>query len=603
MKIIGVVKKDGLHKKQDSDFMMASGYKSLNMSNGIWELHICYDADSNIRIINDDNNTFISDDRLFVIADDTQQKLTDAALARMIDNKGINAIKYIQCNINLVLFNKRQNLLYLASNRATAGRMYYAVLNGNFYFSNDFKLLVKFKNSLLINKCALYGYCKFGAVPEDFTFDKEIKAVPVGHYANILFDEWHVNYFPFYQFDYNENNEIKNSDDILSTVENVLKMNAKALSNNHIHMLISGGIDSSLFAFYLKEYTNDIAGHYCSFGINDPEHKYAETVAKRLGIPLEVHTLYDESVIHEIEDTALNTTYPHNDFSNVSVNFLLKNIKGSCAIAPTVIECNGADDGFGYDALRKIPIWQKLYKIPSWLLSLFSEGATIGDTWMYDSAILRKLYYIYRAREKNIYISHMIAGAGTKLMKKDFHYDNELKEMITTFFNNNIAEESYDDYAKMNVAQFYHLNSRLWTAKGYTPAEDLNIAIEFPFTWLNILETQCKVPLNYKIFNNQVKWPLKELLAHYMDEDFIYRKKSGFAPPLQRWLNNNTVYDYCYQSVMDGLLIDMFQKDKIDKVFKLVRDKKNISRYVLNLLWALIFLEVWLKVNNINYVK
>ena len=54
---------------------------------------------------------------------------------------------------------------------------------------------------------------------------------------------------------------------------------------------------------------------------------------------------------------------------------------------------------------------------------------------------------------------------------------------------------------------------------------------------------------------------------------------------------------------MDGLLIDMFKMDKIEKIFNLIKQNKKISRYALNLIWALLFLEVWLKKNNIDSIK
>jgi len=146
----------------------------------------------------------------------------------------------------------------------------------------------------------------------------------------------------------------------------------------------------------------------------------------------------------------------------------------------------------------------------------------------------------------------------------NFSYDPKI-------FNNNIANANPSDYEKMNVAQFFHINSRLWTAKGYTPADKLNLKMEYPFTWKNILDIQCKVPLNTKTFDNHVKWPLKKLLENYMENDFIYRKKSGFSPPLVRWFKNENVYNYIYKSVMNGLLIDMFQKDKVAKIFNLIK--------------------------------
>jgi hypothetical protein len=92
---------------------------------------------------------------------------------------------------------------------------------------------------------------------------------------------------------------------------------------------------------------------------------------------------------------------------------------------------------------------------------------------------------------------------------------------MTKFFNNNNESISPFLYAKMSVAQFYHINSRLWTSKGYCPAQNMNINQIFPYTWKNILDEQCKLPKNVKVHNGIIKWPLKKLLEKYMPKDYI----------------------------------------------------------------------------------
>ena len=596
MVIVGSISKANSKNISIANSLNNKKWKDIKFDNKSICLNVCYDVDSDTVIINDTSKLFISDDKLYLLDHSSQKKLGNYEIAQMVENKSIDFIKGIQSNINLFLYDKVKDKIYLASNRATAGRMFYLFWEDTLFFSNDFTLMLNIKG-LSLNNIALYAYTKFGAVPEDITFDKLIKSVPVGHYATIDYKNKRAEYTPFYNFNYNNSDAAKDFSKLLWSSEQTLKNNAKGLSKTQVHMLISGGIDSSLFAFYLKEYTSNIIGHFCRFGNNDPEQKYAEIVAKKLNIPLKIHTLYDENVIQEIEDTASNTSYPHGDYSNISVNFIIRKIKEEFGPGHLMIDCNGGDDGFGYAALTRIPIWEKLYKIPTGMLKLFGNLATIGNTWMYDSKITQILFYLYRAKEKNIYISHIIFSAGEKLFKNSRQYNKELQKIITHFFDNNIKSKSPAEYDKMNVAQFYHTNSRLWTAKGYSPANKLNIHIIFPFTWKNMLDQQCEIPLNMKVYNNEIKWPLKKLLEKYMPKDFIYRKKSGFAPPLYRWLKIEHNYNYAHKTIMNGVAITQFKRDKIDKILKLIKSNKKISRYAMNLIWSLLFFEIWLKSN------
>lgn len=599
MRIIGSISKSGKKNISILHLLDNSKWKNIQIENEISSLNIWYYLDDNIRIINNRNNVFISDDNLIFLDSGSQKRLDNDKIAEMLEEKNIDLIKNIQSDFNLILYDKIKARIYLASNRAAAGRMFYVFWKNSLFFSNDFSLLLRLKR-LTLNDIALYAYTEFGAIPEDITLDVFIKAVPVGHYAEIDYKNGSSAYTPFFKFNYNNSNTKEIDKKLLLRTEQSLKNNAKVLSNDKIHMLISGGIDSSLFAFYLKEFASNIIGHYCRFGVNDPEQEYAEKVAKELKIPLKVHTLYSENIIPEIEDTASNTSYPHCDYSNISENFLIRKIKEEFGSGSLIIDCNGGDDGFGYQGLLKIPIWKKLYKIPTILLKILGDISTIGETWMYESKIKRKLFYFYRAREKNLYISYMISGAGSKLFIRSNQYDKKINELVNLFFNNNIQSNYPTEYEKMNVAQFFHWNSRLWTAKGYSPAERWGVRIVYPYIWKNILELQCEIPLNMKIFKNEIKFSLKKLLEAYMPKDFIYRKKSGFQPPLYQWLRIDNNYDYAYNTIMNGIAIKKFKKDKVNKIFELIKANEKVSSYAINFIWSLLFFEVWLKSNNIH---
>jgi asparagine synthase (glutamine-hydrolysing) len=585
-------------------FLDWQDWESIKVNDKNMQINLFYNRSSPKKIINNSQAFLCYDDELYIFKNGCPRKINGTAADNLFRKEKIDFIKRLQSNVNIFLYDKSAAEVYLVSNRATSGRMFYIFQDESLYFSNDFSLLVKLKG-LSLNEVSLYAYARFGAVPEDITFDKSIKVVPVAHYGKVNFHNGSVEYTPFFRFDYTHVFENKNGNNssLLQSAEDNLKANAGALTNKPVNILISGGIDSSLFAFYLREYTADITGHFCSFGDHDPEKKYAEAVSRELQIPLRIHTLYDKDIIKEIEDTAANTSYSHSDYSNISLNFLIRKIKEEFGPGSRLVECNGGDDGFGYPALKKIAIWEKLYHIPDFLLNLLASLVTNGNSWMYDTGWRRRLFHFYRARGKSLYLSHMIGSAAEKLFKngKIDSYNKELKDMITYFFTNNIASNAPGGYEKMNTAQFFHINSRLWTAKGYSPAQRRGIEIVYPFTWKNILDIQSKIPLSIKLFNNEVKWPLKKLLEKYMPKEFIYRQKSGFHPPLSRWLQNGDNYNYFYTKVMEGFTINRFKRKGIEKILKIIARNNNVSHYASNLIWSMLFFEVWMQKNKIPF--
>jgi len=596
MIIVGAAGKPDSEKRSLIDFQIDKTWKNIFFKNKSIYLDVYCKADKNIRIVDDRDKLLIMDDKLFIFENGLLRTADDAALNNIYKEKSADFIKNVNSNFDLFLYDKIRDKTYLASNRLTAGRMHYLFWKDALFFSNDFALLLNFKDFSL-NRLALYGYLKFGAVPEDITFDEAIKTVPVSHYAEIDRCNKTARYIPFFKFNHTNSASDKVDEKLLSLTEETLKVNAKALSDKRVHIFISGGIDSSLFAFYLREYTSDIVGHYCCFGYDDPEQRYAEEVVKKLGIPLEIHTLGDDSIIAEIEDTAANTSCPHGDYSNISVNFLIREIIKEYGAGSLIVDCNGGDDGFGYLLLSKIPKLKVLHKAPAGILKILGNFATIGNTWMYDSGIKEKALFLHAAREKNLYISHMIYSLADKVFNDSDGYDGELKKLITTFFNNNIESRFPCEYEQMNVAQFLHINSREWTAKAYSPANRMGGKVVYPYTWRNVVDVQSEIPLSMKIFDNKIKFPLKKLLEKYMPESFIYREKSGFRPPLYRWLKIDKNYGYAYRTIMKGSAINRIKKDKIEKIFGLIKSGRRLSPYTLNLIWALLFFEVWLKTN------
>ena len=94
-----------------------------------------------------------------------------------------------------------------------------------------------------------------------------------------------------------------------------------------------------------------------------------------------------------------------------------------------------------------------------------------------------------------------------------------------------------------------------------------------PFLDDSIFEFAAATPLEFKYKNGEQKYILKKLLENYLPKNYIYRKKRGFAVPMDRWLNNElkpVVFKY--------LSNDMLSKHNlfnINYVTELLKDYYN----------------------------
>ncbi|MBN2789745.1 MAG: hypothetical protein JXR69_06120 [Candidatus Delongbacteria bacterium] len=597
MKVFGLLTKKDLEvSKLDSSFP-ENNWKNVESILSDCKIKVYY-KNENVKLISTENDLFVSHDNIFIEQNKCIIAASDTKIAELLALKKEKIIEEIESNISMIYVDKKNENVYLSSNRAGAGRIFYLNINNELYFSNDFSLLLSVKGELKIDHTGYLSYLKFGAVAEDTTLDMDIKSIPVGHYAKLNKEDLSLEYINFYKLHHLDPKiDESQENELLDQVEkNLLDIfNSISDPDEKIHIFISGGIDSSLAGFYFKKFQKNIIGHFCMFGDSDPELEYAKQVAEKLQIPLEIHKINDEDVISCIKDTAMNTTYPHTDYSNVALNFLLREIHDKYGKQAKIIECNGADDGFGYGGLDQISIWKKLYRYPSAILHLANNFMKIFDLWIGDGSFNKKLMAVNRAKEKSIYASHTMLSAGEMVyIEKPSVFNQKAVEYLEKYLKPMIDFNSPGYYEKMNMIQFFHINSRLWVAKGYTPAENLGLKIIFPFTWKKMINVQAKIPLSTKNRNGIVKWPLKKLLEKFMENDFIYRAKSGFAPPLLNWLEKEENLKYFSELIFNGQTIKYLNKKKILKIFIMLKKHKKISRYASTLIWSILFFEEWL---------
>jgi asparagine synthase (glutamine-hydrolysing) len=120
--------------------------------------------------------------------------------------------------------------------------------------------------------------------------------------------------------------------------------------------------------------------------------------------------------------------------------------------------------------------------------------------------------------------------------------------------------------------------------------------------WKDILVEQGKLSWECKKQERINKWPLKKMLERYMPREFIYRKKSGFTPPLRRWLFDEEVAKYCKDIIFNenAFIQNIIPKNKLKRMINRVFEYQKITNYdyyELNFVWAIVFTELWLAYN------
>jgi len=548
----------------------------------------------------------LSEDLLVVRDESGPYRLArfDTVFLADFERQGPDAFNSIQSDFRMAIAGRKDSCrrLYLASNRAGSGRIYYSKLKGGIVFCSDLRFLLKLV-PFEVSRKAIYALLKYGCIPEPLTIAENVSAIPAAHYLQYDADTGEEILAPYFRYSFPADRLQASFDEqqSLGRVKDILRGTAAFLGNYESALLLSGGIDSSLYGCYLKcGNPGEFNGFYCSFGREDPEYPYACAIGENLGVKLQVAVMEKPDAMRALDEVARLTDHPFSDFSSLPISFLLRFISERQGGKSLVIECNGGDDCFGFPALGFERKFRVKHSFPPFLKRLIARTLVETSYWKWESSegFLARIASMADVHEKS-YLNYFLVQAPVNYLRMEAQpdWDASLQESIERTASNCGQDYSSLGYeARTTIRQLLYVNSSRWAAKALSIGESLGMRVVYPYIWRDVLIEQGRIPWSAKIRGGVVKWPLKRLLEEYMPKDFIYRKKSGFVPPFVHWLTDPEFNEMvrgilsrpnaCVTEIIPARILDDLLSDALRR--------KRLRSPILAMLWAAIFAESWI---------
>jgi asparagine synthase (glutamine-hydrolysing) len=496
-----------------------------------------------------------------------------------------------------------QITLYLVSNRAGSGRVYYHPLNGGIVFSSDLRFLLSVVGCDL-NPLGVYSILKYGAIPEPMTISANVRAVPAAHYLRYDVETESQVTAPYFRLRFACDHEVaddRDEDAALVPSKEALQSSAGLVGTLDPVMLLSGGIDSSLYGAYLRDACGrPLRAFYCVFGDDDPELDYARQVADRLDSDLAVVRMEQEDALSVLDDVARLTDHPFSDFSSMPTTFLVRSIVERVGEGTVIVECNGGDDCFGFPDLGNETKSRLKHRFPPALKRLVAAALRNRGYWKWESheGLLARASALADVHEASA-LDYFLVLTPVQFLGFDAprEWDDALHGLLAKGFHDTAADGGGLSFgARTTVRQLLQVNSRRWAAKALSVGDTLGAQVIYPYIWRDVLIAQGEIPWHLKIRDGVVKWPLKRLLEEYMPGPFIYRKKSGFVPPFARWLAGSEFNDRAREVLLDrdARVTEVVPSATIDSLLRDARVGRRLRHSVLNFLWGALFTEMWL---------
>ena len=187
-----------------------------------------------------------------------KSKSDSEVIIHLYEEEKENIVNRLRGMFAFAIFDKSRDDLFLARDHFGIKPLYYANQNDTFYFASELKALKESgANSLTLNETAVKSHLSFLWCPFPSTIAADVLKLEPGTYIKVkngkVYDK--VNY---YDIDYNGERLNISVDDAINQLDKLMENSIKEqlVSDVPLGLFLSGGLDSSLIAAYVRKLKN-----------------------------------------------------------------------------------------------------------------------------------------------------------------------------------------------------------------------------------------------------------------------------------------------------------------------------------------------------------
>ncbi len=534
-------------------------------------------------------------------------------LLETISNFGLEFIKKINGMFSFILYDTKENCIYLFRDRLGIKPIFFYYKNNKIIFSSEIKPLISSNLfSKEINYDALSSYFSFRFNYGVGNFFKNIETVEPGTYVKVSRNGINnVRYweYPFHceKFRFNEKKLAEKCDELINEVTT-----EHLVSDVPVGSLLSGGLDSSLLTVIMNNvYGNKVNTFSASFDDkNYDENKFAQLISNQIesnhfNIILNSED-YEKNLNNVISHSCSPLSIPH----EIALNSLFKKISNHTKV---VISGEGADEMFGgYGRVQSSGFdFKKIKFIKNYfpkqmhhkLLNLIGSNKDFNwNKYVNQKDHFFDIYKWFGKDEKMSFFDENV--------KKELNFDKKVNSFWIDEFD---KLKDVDDLDKIIfLFQKHHLQCLLHRLDLHSMASSVEARV--PFCDHRIIEFINKVPYNMKfrwknplqkylgIFKNSFdnsenkdisKYLLRKISLKYLPNEISKKKKLGFPVPLDKWLGKVSFLNYAKEILLDQKTYNrgIFNRHQVET---LLNNKENVDYdFWGKKIWMLINVELW----------
>ena len=517
-------------------------------------------------------------------------------LVNLFQHKGTECLHDLNGMFVFAIYNIKTNEIFIARDRFGIKPLYFTINNSDLIFCSELKGVLEHpKVSPRICYEAIDQYLTMEYIPAPLTIYEGINKLEEGHY--LIWSKKSMVKNKWYNFSYTPKSYLNSENDYIKKLDGLIHSSVKyrTISDVPLGCFLSGGLDSSLIAYYLTHLnskpinTFNIAFEDESFDESDQAKVISEILAtnhncmvfsntKMVELLPSIWSMMDEP----LSDASLLPTYLLSQFTRDQVTVALSG--------------DGGDEVFaGYPTYlaHKIASFT-----PKQFKSLFTIIAKLFPTNFDNISFDFKLKQFIRGLGYSPGIRHQYWLGSFNKNDKERGYKKEFFKLLDTKVNieslieNHLCDSTTDNNWEKHLFQdmrFYLQDDMLVKVDRASMANSLEVRI--PYLDHRIVEFMASVPINLKYRLTTSKYLLKSLGLNYFPKEIVNRSKKGFGIPIAKWFCKDLktpLLDIANNP--NSFINSIFDKQYINNLINDHQKRKFDNR---KLLWTLFVLENW----------
>ncbi len=509
---------------------------------------------------------------------------------------GIDCVKSLEGMFAFAVWDKRNEILWLARDRMGVKPLYFFRNENAFAFSSEKRSLLA--SSLInpsIDKQSLFEFLSLQSTGYPNAIIKNIHQLQAGCFMKLT--EKGSDTIRYWSITENKTSIERDDATIRKTLFD--KMNEavekRMMSDVPMGAFLSGGIDSSAVVALMSLNSREKINTFnLSFTEKEyDESGYAETIAKRFGTSHTRHLLRPEDFLDKVVAGLDAMDSPSADGINT---FVLSGAIRSAGLKVALTGIGGDELFAGY------PGFMRFYKL---------NNASTGYQLSYPLRKLASLLLNQSNSNRNKRLSELLAISDTSIsnvypiIRKIFSPDL-IRQLVKTDVQHIGLEkmlkddlraiEKFDLLSQYSIAEYmgYTQNTLLKDADQMSMA--VGLEIREPFFDHKLVEYALSIPDNIK-FPHFPKQLMVEALEPLLPKEIVHRKKQGFVLPWEKWMRNE-LQSFCAAQINDLADRNFVRRDALLKYWNRFLQHDPTVRWME--LWQFVVLGHWLRKNGIQ---